>query len=142
MRLVLDSNVVLSASLWGGKPAVLIELAIAGRIKLVTSPMLLAELDDVVGRSKFAPRLRRTATTASEIVTRFGELADVVSPDVVEAVVLDDPDDDHVLACAAAGRAELIVTGDAHLLALGTYRGIQIMTVAESIRMTEEPRPG
>jgi predicted nucleic acid-binding protein len=48
-----------------------------------------------------------------------------------------DPDDDHVLACALAARAELIVTGDLDLLTLNTYQNIPIVSAAEAMRRVE-----
>lgn len=136
MRLVLDNNVVVSAAGWGGKPAELIARAEAGRVVLATSPALMAELRDVLGRDHLSGRLRRRGTTPDEIIAEYLQVNHVVTPATVEAVVAADPDDDHVLACAKAAGAELIVTGDAHLLGLGTYAGIPVVTVDEALRRT------
>lgn len=72
MRAVLDTNVVASALLWGGTPERLIELAGERTLELVTSEALIAELAGILGRSKFAEKLREKNLTAAEVV---GELS-------------------------------------------------------------------
>ena len=59
----------------------------------------------------------------------------MVQPQTVPRVVPTDPDDDHVIACALAANAELIVSGDSGLLALKEYQGIPIVSPAEATRM-------
>ena len=60
-------------------------------------------------------------------------------PASISAVVLDDPDDDHVLACAFAAQADLIVSGDSHLLNLKTYHRIRIVSAAEALALITKP---
>ena len=71
MRVVLDTNVVVSALLWGGTPERLIELAGEGSLELFTSEALLAELAGILGRSKFAHKLRQKNLSAAEIVAHY-----------------------------------------------------------------------
>ena len=67
---------------------------------------------------------------------RYGVLAKVIRPKRIGRVVPDDPDDDAVIACALAARAELIVSGDKHLLGLGgQYQGIRIVAPAEAVEL-------
>lgn len=80
MRLVLDTNVVTSAMLWGGNPY---RLLLAGRdkqIKLYTSLPLLAELTDILGRRKFEKKIAASMLTIDQLVDRYSELAAVVHP--------------------------------------------------------------
>jgi predicted nucleic acid-binding protein len=65
------------------------------------------------------------------VLADYLEIIDVVAPVSVPRVVPDDPDDDHVMAAAVAAGADLIVSGDRHLLGVGTYRGIRILRPAE-----------
>jgi putative PIN family toxin of toxin-antitoxin system len=103
---------------------------------LYSSPVLLAELLDVVSRQKFAGRFGQAGLTPLGIVSEIRRLAVVVVPADVPHVVERDTDDDHVLACALAARADLIVSGDKHLHALGgSYEGIPIVRPADAVAL-------
>ena len=134
VRVVLDTNVVTSALLWGGTPERLIEAAGEGSLELFTSEALIAELAGILGRAKFAAKLRQKNLSAAEIVARYREIAETVEAAPVEEEALRDPDDRAVLACAIAARADAIVSGDADLQALGSYRGIPILSPTDCVR--------
>ena len=134
MRVVLDTNVVASALLWGGTPERLIELAGEGTLEFFTSEALLAELAGILGRSKFAQKLRQKNVSAAEIVARYREIAEAVESAPIQEAALRDPDDAAVLACALAARAEVIVSGDADLHALGNYQGISVLSPADCLK--------
>lgn len=136
MRLVLDTNVVASAVLWGGVPRQLLQDGREKRLSLFTSIRLLAELTDILVRPKFERKLAASGLTIEQIVDRYAELAAVVQPAAIAPTVLDDPDDDQVLACAVAARADLIVSGDRrHLLPLSSFVGRPIVSPAEALRI-------
>ena len=132
MRLVLDTNTVVSGLLWGNKPSLLIEAALAGRVEIFTSHTLLLELEDVLPRSKFARRVAASGFAVAQLSARFALLAKTVAPAVISPVSAD-PDDDHVLACALAAQADLVVSGDSHLLNLKSYQQIPIVAPAEAL---------
>lgn len=139
VRLVLDTNIVVSGIFWRNHPRRLLDLAQAGSVSLYTSSALLAELADVLSRKKWDAMLVAKQTTPLFLMQRYGGLAKRVVPVTVARVVLNDADDDEVLACALAASADLIVSGDKHLLSLGgQYRGIRIVTPAEAVRIIEE----
>lgn len=136
MRLVLDTNVVASGLLRNGTPALLLDAAQSGKLELFTSIHLLDELAGILTRAKFAKALAATCLPLEELVLGYSELANLVAHVAITPAVVDDPSDDHVLACAVAARADLIVSGDKHLHGLnGQYNSILIVKPAEAVRI-------
>jgi predicted nucleic acid-binding protein len=88
-------------------------------------------LEEVLGRAKFARRLAAAGIRSLDLVMDYAAFARVVHPADIPPVIADDPDDDEVLACAVGSRAEVIISGDSHLLDLGGYQHIRIVTVAD-----------
>ena len=137
-RLVLDTNVLVSAFLWRGTPGRLIELAGDQTIQPVTSAALLDELAATLAKRKLAKHVTATGLTVSQLVAGFKRLAMTVSARQLDERVSRDIDDDAVLACALAARAQFIVSGDEDLLVLGAFKGIPIITVAMAVRQFGE----
>ena len=135
MRVVIDTNVLFSGLLWRGAPHDLIEAIRSGSVGLASSPALLNELDAVISRAKFNAILERSSTPRERTLSEVRQLAEIISPPPLPAPVCRDPDDDEVLAVAVAAQAELIVSGDDDLLALGSYAGIRIVTPGEAVRI-------
>jgi putative PIN family toxin of toxin-antitoxin system len=126
VRIVADTNVLVSALIFpGGPPEAVYRLVLEGRIGLVTSRSLLAELGRVLSE-KFGWQPER----AEEAVAQLVRLAEIVEPSETFALVAADPADDRVLEAAAAGRVDAIVSGDRHLLELEEWRGISIQSPA------------
>ena len=130
-RTVPDTNIVISGLLWRGKPRQILDAARDGIIELCTSPVLLEELEDVLSREKFARRLAAANATVQDLVSGYRALATVIEAEPIEPVILVDPDDDAVLACALSADAEIIVSGDSDLLDLKEHKGIRILTATE-----------
>lgn len=128
MRLVLDTNTALSGLLWGGPPRRLIQAAEGGEIESLSSVALLTELRDVLGREKFARRLAQHGFTGARVFADYVALVTIAAPAPITPTILRDPADDAVLAAAIDGSADLIVSGDAHLLNLKSFQGIDIVT--------------
>lgn len=126
-----------------GVPRRLLTAANAGEFDFCTSAILLAELLDVLGRQKFATRLKRAALTPADIVLDLRRVATVVStPTLVRRVIERDPDDDHGLAAAITCRADLIASGDKRdLLPLGSFEGIAIVTANEALKRIAVQKP-
>jgi putative PIN family toxin of toxin-antitoxin system len=134
MRLVLDTNVVASAMLWGGNPKRLLQVRREKRIELFTSVAMLAELTDILGRRKFEEKIAASMLSVDQLVDGYAELAQVVRPTSTPRIV-SDPDDDVVIGTALAAKADLIVTGDRALLEVGTYQETRIVRVVEAISL-------
>lgn len=132
MKIVLDSSVLFSAFLASsGATKALIQVARRGGFELCLSEAILEETAHALLR-----KLERYDYGHDEVIEYIALLTAVAT--VVDEVpdippVCRDPDDDHVLAAALAAGAEIIVTGDDDLLALGTYEGIRILRVREAL---------
>ena len=141
MRIVADTNTVLSGLLWQGPPRRLMDLARQRVFTPCTSATLLAEFAEVIARDKFAQRVLAAGLSAAELVQDYTRLAQIVEPQPLPAPVTRDPDDDHVLACALAAQANLIVSGDKDLLDLREYQGIPILTTADALQHINTVKP-
>jgi putative PIN family toxin of toxin-antitoxin system len=132
IRVVFDTNVYISALMFGGLPGSLLDLAFLQSFILIISPALMDELDE-----KLRLKFEVSAEDAAIIRAKLEGNAEIVIPDVVLDAIEDDPDDNRVLECAVKGSADYIVTGDRHLLKLGTYEAISIVTVRQFLDAAE-----
>jgi putative PIN family toxin of toxin-antitoxin system len=133
VRAVVDTNVLLSGLFWRGSPNALMEQIRAGALSLISSPALLAELAEVMNRPKFQVILVRSNTDPERMLGELRRLAEIVDPPPLPAPVSRDPSDDAMLALAVASQADMIITGDADFLTLGSHAGIPIIDPAEAI---------
>ena len=126
LRVVLDTNVLISAILFGGKPRRILEKAIRGEIRLCLSEPMLEELKGVLQRSKFdySPEMMQI------ILTELMSISDFVNPSETINIVAEDPEDNRILECAVAANADYVITGDSHLLKLNKYLNIDVLNVA------------
>jgi len=132
VKLVVDTNTLISGTLWSGPSSRLIDALEQGRATLVLSADLLAEFAEVVGRPKFASRLAARDLTPSKLVAALVRQAEVVTPPPLPLPPsLRDPKDLIVLAAALAARVDAIVTGDDDLLSMKSFEGIQILSARE-----------
>jgi len=121
MIVVLDTNVLISALMFGGNPRAIIDKVIRGELKLCLSESILLELGDVLQRPKFG----FPATIVNQIITELSAICELVTPS------------NHVLECAIEAHAEYIVSGDAHLLELNEYRSIQVVSPQQFLSIHE-----
>jgi putative PIN family toxin of toxin-antitoxin system len=130
LRIVLDTNVLISAILFGGKPRQILEKAIRGEIQLCISEPILEEFRGVLRRSKFdySPEMIQI------ILTELTGIAHLVNPSRAIEVVSEDPADNRILECAVEAKASYIVTGDSHLLKLSRYGSIEIGNAVASLK--------
>jgi uncharacterized protein len=132
IRVVADTNVFISALMFGGVPGSFLDLVFQGSFLLVTSPALLDELDE-----KLRLKFKVSPEDADVIRTRIQINALVVEPGIVLNIVGDDPDDNRVLEAAVAGEADYVVSGDRHLLKVGSVENIPILTTRQFMDIVE-----
>ncbi|MBI4762063.1 MAG: putative toxin-antitoxin system toxin component, PIN family [Chloroflexi bacterium] len=133
VRTVVDTNVLISGTIVRfGASARIVDAALAREIVLVVAPTLIDEYLDVIRRPHIAKRYREITPRVQDVVEFLHHRAIRVKGKVVEPV-LNDPDDDFLLAAALEGKAKYIISGDEHLLELAHYRGIKILTPREFV---------
>lgn len=131
---VFDVNVLVSAVLApGGTPARAIVAAMKGKWTSVCSPHIETKLGEVLTRPRFENRLTNAdlntfITGYRDSVSMYDPDPSVYDPDPSVTGVADDDEDDRVLGTAVAGRADIVVTGNKGLLAIGSFMGIPIVT--------------
>ena len=135
MRLVVDTNVLVSAFLWQGTPGRLVELVGENEHQFFTSRALLDELAEVLHRKKLAKQVQATGLTAAQMLRNYQRLAATVTAHRLAQQVSRDADDDAVLACALAAQADMIVSGDADLLVLKQFHNMRIVTAAQAMKI-------
>jgi uncharacterized protein len=135
VRAVVDTNVLVSGLLWRGAPHLVLQQLRGGTVARVSSPALLEEFAAVIGRAKFDAIVTRSSISRDKAVAEIRQLAEVVDPPPLMQPVCRDPDDDALLALAVAAGTDLIVTGDADLLALASFAGIPIVDSARALGM-------
>ena len=126
MRIVCDTNVLVSGVHFGGIPRQILTMAEDETVTIVTSPDLLTEVETVLLRPKF----RLQPAQVGAILTLFRSSFTLIYPSHRVHPVRADPDDNAVLEAAQAASAEVIVSGDRHLLELKTWNGIRILSPA------------
>ena len=134
MRLVIDTNIIVSGFLWNGAPARLIAFVVGQGISVCTSDALLDELEATLSKPKLAKPLALAHQTPNALRGMYQQMCSLVTPAPLQAIA-PDPDDDWVIATAIAAKADLIVTGDKPFLGVGQVGDIRIVTVAQALAL-------
>lgn len=121
-RIILDSNILISAYVFGGKPEAVLNLIISEKVQGITSGVLISEFLDIL-RKKFGVSQAEILEIEEEIKNTFK----IVFPSTTIHIVRDE-DDNRVLEAAVEGECDCIITGDKDLLDLKKYKNIKILT--------------
>jgi len=132
MRIVLDTNVVVSGLLWDGAPKRLLRTGNLEGVELFTSAPLLVELRGTLSKSKFGPKVDASGSSVDQLVDLYSKLAAVVEPALVPRLA-PDPDDDVVIGTALAAKADFLVTGDRALLSIVKHESVRIVSVRKAL---------
>jgi putative PIN family toxin of toxin-antitoxin system len=131
LRIVLDTNVLISAIIRNGKPRKLFQLGIDGKYQILTSKEILNEFEGVIHRPKFK-------MTKDEVIVIVSTLVDSCEKIPLKSnfkVIESDPDDDIIINTAYDGKADYIVSGDPDLKSLKNFKGIKIVSVDEMLKI-------
>ncbi|WP_103667856.1 putative toxin-antitoxin system toxin component, PIN family [Pseudanabaena sp. BC1403] len=131
MKVVLDTNVWVSAWLWRGLPNNLIHLARREEIQICISESLFAELENTLSYKKLQQKIQSLNLTKEQLLIGTSEITYIYPIANLNVSELRDPDDNVVLATAIAANAKVIITGDQDLLVLQEYQNIQIVTAKD-----------
>lgn len=135
MRVVFDTNIIISGRLWAGAPQRALKLAEVGQVTTLISEVMIDELKDVLSRPKFEERLRTLNTSAEQVVIEHLQHTEIVEAEPIQPTILADPDNDIVLSCAFSGTADYVVSGDPHLLAFAHFQAIPILSVHDFLAL-------
>ena len=124
MRIVLDTNVLVSGIFWTGNEAKIIESCKKGKYTNIASPYTLGEFEKIISKETFA-LTREEIENLIELVLSFSI---ILIPSQKVSIIKKDPNDNMFIDCALAGNAEYIISGDSHLLDISKYKGIKILT--------------
>lgn len=132
MRIVIDTNIWVSGLLWKGDAWRLLKLAEAGEVELCLAYPMVLELEEVLNYERFQTRLQVLKATPAQLAAYALGLATAIDASRPHPpIVAVDPDDDIFLVCAIEAQAPYVVTNDRHLLALKSYRSIEIITLED-----------
>lgn len=129
-KVVLDTNILISAVVFGGKPREILKQAIEGKIRLAVSEPIIKEIREVLGRDKFG----YPASMIHFIIGELESIAEFVEPQKKIEIIKKDVEDNRILECAVVFGADVIISGDNHLLELKIYNGIKIIRASDFLK--------
>lgn len=136
MKVVLDTNILISATFWSGAPFQIMCLIDQGKVELVLSKEILAEYDNVVHSSEILEKVDTFQQLAiAAAVQKILFRAKLVEPKTKLDIVKADPDDNKIIEAAVEGRADYIISSDRHLTDLKKFGNIKVITPIEFLNM-------
>ncbi len=136
LKLVLDTNIIISAFLFEGNEAKLLRKIENNEALIFVNNEILKEIKDVIYRYEFKYLLDRAGRTAEQVFSKIVALSHlVVGPKLKEIIIKVDPSDDKFLECAINTKADYIVSGDKHLLNLKKFKSIKIVRTTDILKM-------
>ena len=133
MKLVLDTNIFISAFYWGGNSQKIIDRIVEGIDELYISNEILNEISDVMSRPKFK--------STSEIIRKYIQSIEKIGKKVfisgkIKGICRDKEDDD-IIECGITSGADCLITGDDDLLVLGSYQNLKILSIRDYLNMMQ-----
>jgi uncharacterized protein len=125
-KIVIDTNIYISAIFWGGKPREVVDLGRSGDAVIFTSFEIEKEI-----ASKLKDKFKLSERETAQILADFTTFTSLVNISCDISIITDDPEDNKFVECAVSSNSGFIVTGDKHLLRLKQYKSIKILKAAE-----------
>lgn len=125
-KIVIDTNIYISAIFWGGKPRMVVDLGRGGQVEIFMSSDIEKEIEN-----KLTTKFGLSDEETEQILIDFSTFIIPVKISRKLSVIDEDPDDDKFIDCAVVSEAGFIISGDKHLLKLKEYNGIKILKAAE-----------
>lgn len=135
MKITLDTNVLLSSTFWDGDSSRIVEIIERGEIELVLSRDIIQEFGGVLEYKEIKEKIKDKNLEMKRTVNEIIEMAKIVDPREEFNIIKDDPEDNVIIACAVEGEVDYIVTQDRHLLDLGEFRSVKILTPREFLKV-------
>lgn len=126
IKVVFDTNVLISSLLWSGNPRKCIMLARRKYISAFTAQPILHEL-----HKKLITRFKYSTNEADRVITDIKTYTNVIKPGKTLQLINADPEDNKIIECAIEAEANYIVSGDKHLLNLKKYKNLKILSPAD-----------
>lgn len=126
IKLVLDSNVIISAIVFGGKPRKILNLIIEGRLTLCLSKAIIDEVLEILER-----KFKYTQNMLFAIKHELMLVSLIIEPDIEIKYIEEDEDDNKILECAVSANCDYIISGDRHLLSIKKYKATEIKSVSD-----------
>jgi putative PIN family toxin of toxin-antitoxin system len=140
LKIVLDANVWISALLWGGKPAEIVKAAEKGRFVILLSEEIAGEISQVLAYPKIAKVYQAASLRRENLIETVLKIGKFVQVTRKVHVVVEHPADDKFIDYALAANVAYIVSGDKHLLKVGSYKNTRILPASEFLQVIEAKR--
>lgn len=134
MKVVLDTNVLVSATFWYGDSNEIIKRVEDKTVELVLSKDIVQEFSDVLNRDEILEKVKDKHLEVRHSLQKILELSTIIDPNESVDIIKDDLTDNMVLACARAGKVGYIISQDRHLLKLGEFEGVRIVTPSDFLK--------
>ena len=138
LKLVLDTNIIVSAFFWEGNEAELFRKIEQGKAKLYITIEILKEVEEVIKRPKFNEVMRKANLTPDQIMQKIVSLSHLVIAPKITVKVCRDEKDNKFLECAESAKVDYLVSGDEDLLSLKEYKGIPIVRTSKILQLLNE----
>jgi uncharacterized protein len=134
VRIVVDSNVLVSASFWNGDSERIIALAESKKLELFLSKEIIDEFIRVLGYEDIKRKIKDKGLEMKRTVEKIEAISTIIEPKIKIKAVIDDPSDDKFIECAVEARADYLISKDKHLLKMKSFIDIDIITPKEFLK--------